>query len=489
MTAISTSLFDGVAPAAPSSPDRTAGSRAGDSFRAELDRAMRRDDDPAGRQARSDRDSHGVDRPARPERPAPRDRADAADRSSRDDATRADRRDRSDRADRADRTDRADEARAEDEAIADEVAVEAPDRDTLDTTEDPRDTEPVVTAAGTPLEAPVATAETPVVTAPLLEALAEPTATDGTAPAAAATTAVVAADEGSTTGVVAHATTADPADTAAVDGAADLAAGVGGQAPKEDAATAPVVANATGGATTPTADGARTPVPAPTDPAAVGDVDAPSTTAAVPAGATTAPETAAGDTTASARPVDAATGAPATPSTGAERLQAPAPPTAPAAEARRATEPAPTVDLQRAVEISELGDRLGAALRRNTRFQSLSVQLHPAELGAVKVEARLVDGVTHIVFSPESGVGGERLAATLHELRQQMTRAGVQVGDLDVRQGNQGGSGNDQGGRPDETADLRRPSRASLATGRAAVPTAAASTPTTTTGAHVALDL
>lgn len=93
------------------------------------------------------------------------------------------------------------------------------------------------------------------------------------------------------------------------------------------------------------------------------------------------------------------------------------------------TDPAPGL---RAVELAELGDRLGATLRRGERVQTLSIQLHPAELGAIKVEARLVDGVTHVAFTADSSVATERLASTMSDLRHQLTRAGVDVGDLDL---------------------------------------------------------
>lgn len=98
----------------------------------------------------------------------------------------------------------------------------------------------------------------------------------------------------------------------------------------------------------------------------------------------------------------------------------------------RTSEPTDPPPGLRAVELAELGDRLGATLRRGERVQTLSIQLHPAELGAIKVEARLVDGVTHVTFTPDSSAATERLASTLSDLRHQLTRAGVDVGDLDL---------------------------------------------------------
>ncbi|MDQ2678156.1 MAG: flagellar hook-length control protein FliK, partial [Actinomycetota bacterium] len=92
-------------------------------------------------------------------------------------------------------------------------------------------------------------------------------------------------------------------------------------------------------------------------------------------------------------------------------------------------DPAPT---SRGVELAELGARLGASLRRNERTQTLTIQLHPAELGAITVEARLVDGVTHLHLSADSSSTGDRLASSMAELRHQLARAGVDLGDLDL---------------------------------------------------------
>lgn len=108
------------------------------------------------------------------------------------------------------------------------------------------------------------------------------------------------------------------------------------------------------------------------------------------------------------------------------------PSTAAAGPSGRTSEPTDPPPGLRAVELAELGDRLGATLRRGERVQTLSIQLHPAELGAIKVEARLVDGVTHVTFTPDSSAATERLASTLSDLRHQLTRAGVDVGDLDL---------------------------------------------------------
>jgi|GEM_PF-7096351 len=84
----------------------------------------------------------------------------------------------------------------------------------------------------------------------------------------------------------------------------------------------------------------------------------------------------------------------------------------------------------RAFGLSELGDHLGATLRSSERLQTLSIQLHPAELGAIKVEARLVDGIIHLSVTPDSSSTADRLASTMSDLRHQLARAGVDLGGL-----------------------------------------------------------
>ena len=152
-------------------------------------------------------------------------------------------------------------------------------------------------------------------------------------------------------------------------------------------------------------------------------------------------------------------------------------PAAPAPAADPA--PAPTMADRRAelaeqvLRTEELADSLRASFRRGERASSLSIQLHPAELGAVRVEARLVDGVTHLVLRAEQPAALDRLGGALDQLRADLADAGIDLGDLELHQG---GAQDDrrgdepaaparsrQGegpGRPDATTPTDRPARA-----------------------------
>ena len=181
---------------------------------------------------------------------------------------------------------------------------------------------------------------------------------------------------------------------------------------------------------------------------------------------------------------------PGTPS-GATVVPVQSAPNAPAPTAAQA--PGATLDTSvapgaRAVELADLGERLGASLRRNVRFQSLSMHLHPAELGALRIDAKLVDGVTHLVISPDSATGGERLAGALRELRHDLARAGVDVGDLDLRHGADHGasaSGRDRDARQGPTATGAHGTSRTDPTASNAL----SSTTTTPHGATLAVDL
>lgn len=119
---------------------------------------------------------------------------------------------------------------------------------------------------------------------------------------------------------------------------------------------------------------------------------------------------------------------------------------------RSAPSPAPTVDLapapgadrhaelaQQVLRTEELAESLRASFRRGERDTSLSIQLHPAELGAVRVEARLVDGVTHLVLRADHPAALDRLSAALDHLRADLAGNGVDVGDLELHHGGAGG--------------------------------------------------
>lgn len=210
-----------------------------------------------------------------------------------------------------------------------------------------------------------------------------------------------------------------------------------------------------------------------------GDQDAPSGVAPTrdaagrgqePAGPATATSTQPAATPVQDAPA-AANGAAAQVHEAGPRPAAPAPAADPA--------PAPTMADRRAelaeqvLRTEELADSLRASFRRGERASSLSIQLHPAELGAVRVEARLVDGVTHLVLRAEQPAALDRLGGALDQLRADLADAGIDLGDLELHQG---GAQDDrrgdepaaparsrQGegpGRPDATTPTDRPARA-----------------------------
>lgn len=120
---------------------------------------------------------------------------------------------------------------------------------------------------------------------------------------------------------------------------------------------------------------------------------------------------------------------PTGPNPSANRIeQAPPPATT------ESTTPLPTAE-ETALRAEELAESLRATFRRGLSSDQLVMQLHPAELGTVRVDARVIDGVTHLVLRAESAAGFERLASSADQLRAELLRAGVDVGDLDLRQG------------------------------------------------------
>ncbi len=95
-------------------------------------------------------------------------------------------------------------------------------------------------------------------------------------------------------------------------------------------------------------------------------------------------------------------------------------------------------------DMSKLGEGIAGRIRTGHNVKSLSLELHPAELGGVRVDVRQVDGVTHLVLTPDRQVGGQRLAAAMADLRHDLEQAGVNIGDLQLRQesaGSQQGRG------------------------------------------------
>jgi flagellar hook-length control protein FliK len=116
----------------------------------------------------------------------------------------------------------------------------------------------------------------------------------------------------------------------------------------------------------------------------------------------------------------------------------PAVPRGSAAAGTAATPAAPTPSPP--VPLDDLGAHLAGRLRRLDGATRLELQLHPAELGAVSVEVRIEDGLTHLHLRAAHGGTVERIDASLAELRDDLRRSGVAVGDVGVGAGDSGRS-------------------------------------------------
>ena len=215
-----------------------------------------------------------------------------------------------------------------------------------------------------------------------------------------------------------------------------------GASAEVDAISAPV-ADSPIGSTAPADAGIDDPNPAAVPvatPAAAGDVpveQAESTPAAVPTVASSdgpvVAESAAVDATA---PVPTPAGR--TDATAAVvnpvAMTEPSPATAPDATAPAEMPAAPpaTADLDAPPPAQQLAEALRDVRRMSDGSHRLSLQLHPEELGAVQLEVAVRDGQLHLRAVAETDSTRRLLAASIPELREQLTDAGVSAGSLEV---------------------------------------------------------
>jgi flagellar hook-length control protein FliK len=108
-----------------------------------------------------------------------------------------------------------------------------------------------------------------------------------------------------------------------------------------------------------------------------------------------------------------------------------APPPAPATPATAAPPPGSATQAE-VLRIADLADAARATVRR-AEPSTLTLQLHPASLGAVQVELRLEDGALQVELRPRTAAGSEQLGGALAELRRGLERAGVAVEGIDLR--------------------------------------------------------
>jgi flagellar hook-length control protein FliK len=110
-------------------------------------------------------------------------------------------------------------------------------------------------------------------------------------------------------------------------------------------------------------------------------------------------------------------------------VTAPAAPTVPATASASAAA-APHVPVERSVA-EQVVTRV-SALRLEAGRSELSIDLHPLDLGRLRVELTLEDGVLRVALRAESGATGDLLRRAVPELRAALEDAGLGVADLHV---------------------------------------------------------
>lgn len=99
---------------------------------------------------------------------------------------------------------------------------------------------------------------------------------------------------------------------------------------------------------------------------------------------------------------------------------------------------------------AQLVDHVTPLLNKGDGIHEVTIELDPVDLGRVRLEVTLDDGVVSVRVHADDPATRRLLASSIHELRASLTEAGVSAGDLDVRDGDIGGRE-----RP-ETGERRR---------------------------------
>jgi flagellar hook-length control protein FliK len=75
----------------------------------------------------------------------------------------------------------------------------------------------------------------------------------------------------------------------------------------------------------------------------------------------------------------------------------------------------------------------------------MEIQLHPAELGQIRLSLRWEDGQVHLRMMASEPGTGQMLQANLSELRNNLTQLGVQCGMMEMNMGHQQENSREQG--------------------------------------------
>ncbi len=178
--------------------------------------------------------------------------------------------------------------------------------------------------------------------------------------------------------------------------------------------------------------------------------------------------------------------APASPPTTAVPV-APTTPTEPAPPTATAPASPPPSGAPEAPPVAEqLVGRVSSLLSGPDGTHELSIELRPAELGTVRLHVTLDDGVVSVRLHADDPASRQLLAGSLDDLRQQLSRAGIRTGALDVSTADPGTTGH----RPGSDAGRDRTPRRDTSTPGTTTPVpGTTATAARLGGARTSLDL
>lgn len=87
------------------------------------------------------------------------------------------------------------------------------------------------------------------------------------------------------------------------------------------------------------------------------------------------------------------------------------------------------------------------AFQARSHIRELDIQLHPAELGQIRLSLRWEDGQVHLRMTASESGTGQMLQSNLYELRDSLSQLGIQCGMLEMGLGNQQKDSREQQGQ------------------------------------------